>query len=86
MSEPDLNPASTNTLFPTRNIAVASTLLAMGYRLRRIDTQGTLKIFVFDNEIGLEEAVEDFWQNRLLVEPQALLTANLNIRVQMRER
>lgn len=59
--------------FKTSDFPLASTLLALGFRLRTIDRSDSRRYqFCFEQSDEIQEANNDFWRGELRIEPKLL--------------
>jgi hypothetical protein len=59
-----------NNLFECRDIALASAIFTIGYKIEAIDKSNpTRAIFVFKRDKELDEIVQSFWSHTLQVDP-----------------
>lgn len=63
---------SSKELFSHQDICLIATLCCHGYVVDSIDNQNTSKvIFIIKRDEKLDEVVQQYWTNQLLVEPKA---------------
>lgn len=61
----------TNSLFSTYDLSLCCALLAVGFSLRELDYSNPSKVgFLFAREGNFDQAVEDYWNDKLLVNPR----------------
>ncbi len=75
-----------STEYSTKDIYLASTLIALGYKWYRIEKNGRQCYFIFDAanvdsppetppKVSLESEIDNYWAGNLLVDPKELFNA-----------
>lgn len=60
--------------YETTDLGLAASLTASGFAVSNIDKSNPRRvIFVFENTGNLQEVIEQYWSNRLLLPASALL-------------
>lgn len=55
-----------NEYFFTYDLGISSALISMNFKLISLDKENPKKVkFIFNREIGIEKAVDDYWTNHL---------------------
>ena len=71
----DCDVNTTQELFQTTDLACAAALLSVGFNLQTINNDNPQKaIFVFLREPNLDLSVKKYWDDCLLVSPQAFFS------------
>lgn len=64
-----------NNYFYTNCLDLSVTLLCKSYTLETIDTEPSGKAtFVFKNDKGIESVIDEYWQNKITVDPLTFVT------------
>jgi hypothetical protein len=81
------------TEYRTKDVYIASTLIALGYNQYRIERNGKQCFFIFDtdepglsNEIartGLEVTIDEYWSGNLKVDPKELFNSFKELKTRM---
>lgn len=81
------------TEYRTKDVYIASTLIALGYNEYRIERNGKQCFFIFDtnesgllNEVakaGIEVTVDQYWSGGLLVDPKKLFNSFRELKTRM---
>jgi len=81
------------TEYRTKDVYLASTLLALGYSEYRIERNGKQCFFIFDyddkgisNDIsktGLEVTVDEYWTGNLEIDPKKLFNSFRELKTRM---
>jgi len=59
-------------MFTTSDLSLATTLMTDGFNLAELNRDDPRRVgFVFEDSNDLKEAIKQYWNNELLVEPQA---------------
>lgn len=62
--------------FKTSDLHIASVLIALAYPLNRIERQSSGRaIFFFKDTPSVQAVIQDFWDQKLLVNPQTIFDA-----------
>jgi len=65
----------------TNDVDLASALVCQHFELVSIDKINDRKVtFIFKNQKGITEAIDDFWTNRMAVQPLAFANARKNLK------
>lgn len=60
--------------FLTFDLGLASALATLGYELWEIDKANPSKAqFIFRRDVGIDNAINDYWNNNLMVNARALI-------------
>lgn len=63
-------------LYRVSDLALASTLLCLGYKLWATDKIDQRRVsFVFERNASLDTTLESYWTGQILVEPMAFFSA-----------
>ena len=62
-------------LYPISDLGLASALCCMGYQITSMDrSEPRRTVFEFQEQKGIEQAIEDYWNGALALPPAALFT------------
>lgn len=71
--------------FRTSDLPLASTLLALGFKLRTIDRSDSRRYqFCFEQSDEIEEVNCDYWRGDLRIEPKLLLLHQKSLKSRIR--
>lgn len=70
--------------YHTNDFALTASLLVLNFKVLRLDKKGSGKvIFVFNASDNLNQAVEDYWQDKLMVNPKAFFNAQKELKARI---
>lgn len=70
--------------YRTNDFALTASLLALNFKVLRLDKKGSGKvIFAFNDSDNLNQAVEDYWQDKLTINPKAFFNAQKELKARM---
>ncbi len=74
-----------SSFFETSDLPLAVTLLTLGFNSIRLDTTDSSRvIFVFSQDEKLQEAIDEFWAGKLLIEPKTFWNVQREIKARIR--
>lgn len=74
-----------SSFFETSDLPLSVTLISIGFTLQELDaTDSTRVIFRFIQDENLQIAVNDFWQNKLRVEPKTFSNVQRELKARIR--
>jgi len=72
-----------NEMFKTSDLALASTLLCLGFKITNINRDFGRAIFCFLKTNKLIESTEDYWADRLTVNPKDFFNCQKEIKTRI---
>ena len=72
--------------YETNDFSLAVTLLALGYVIVDFNTADPQRVFfIFEEQKGLANAVNDFWRNQIKVNPKTLFLCQKELKARMNQ-
>jgi hypothetical protein len=73
-----------NTDYKTNDFALSASLLAMNFKVQKLEKLGSGRVvFYFENSNNLLEAVDDYWQDKLAINPKTFFNAQKELKARM---
>lgn len=73
-----------NTDYKTNDFALSASLLAMNFKVQKLEKLGSGRVvFYFENNDDLMNTVEDYWQDRLTINPKTFFNAQKELKARM---
>ena len=71
--------------YSTKDIYIASTLIALGHQRYDLIKNGRIFYFEFDDDGKIPLEVDEYWAGNLLIDPKSLFTAWKELKTRMYE-
>ena len=73
-----------NEKFNTSDLALAATLVELGYSLEQLDRANPRRVsFVFADSVALSAAVNEYWYDQLSVNPRTYFSSLKNLKARL---
>lgn len=69
--------------YKTKDLYLATTLVALDYPLNKLEKEGAIFFFVFPKDPKLESEIDRYWTGKLLIDPMKLFNAFKTLKARM---
>ncbi|PIP30675.1 hypothetical protein COZ22_01405 [bacterium (Candidatus Howlettbacteria) CG_4_10_14_3_um_filter_37_10] len=75
---------SNQLIYSTNDFALAVTLLCLGFIIINLDKTNPVKVyFLFERSNRLDQAINDFWNNQILVNPKVFFNTQKELKARI---